>query len=99
MFIQIAAAILSSAAFLDGLSTVNFLSRGFIEQNPLFGTMPSKLRIFGEGGAIIVTEIVLATVVSHWSPIVGQSIVGSLLLAQAAFHIDRTVHNFKLKKD
>jgi hypothetical protein len=99
MFTQIVAAILSSTALLDGLSTVNFLNRGFVEQNSLFGSTPGKLRIFGEGGAIIATEIVLAAVISHWSPVVGQSIVGSLLLAQAAFHVDRTIHNFRLKKD
>jgi hypothetical protein len=56
------AALLVSAAWYDGASTVFFLSqnRYMAEQNPLFGKHPSPERIFAEGGAIVACELAFA---------------------------------------
>jgi hypothetical protein len=95
VILAIVGTILAGAAFADGLSTVHFLKKGLDEQNPLFGKYPSKLRLFGEGAAIIAAEIAAVAFLQHISLIGG--LFGLLvLLGQSALHVERAHHNFGL---
>lgn len=93
MIVQIASALLVGAALLDGISTVRMLRRGNVEQNPLFGSSPSVVRVFGEGAAIIVGEVTIALLLKS-------SLLGLLaavgLLIQSGFHVGFAVKNFRL---
>jgi hypothetical protein len=95
VILAIAGSILAGAALADGLSTVHFLKMGLGERNPLFGEHPSKLRLFGEGAAIIVAEITVVALLGRYAPRV-QVIGLALLLVQAAAHIKLAIHNFSL---
>lgn len=96
MFLQIASVVLAIAAFLDGLSTVSMLRNGSTEQNPLFGSRPSALRVFGEGAAIIGLEIFSGFILAHrFHPM--RDAVFACMMTQAMIHVDRTIHNFRLK--
>ena len=95
MILEIVSVVLVASAFVDGLSTVHFLKKGYIENNPLFGQTPSKTRIFLEGGLIIAAEIGIGigfNDISHWAGLA----VAVGLLVQSAYHIKYAVGNFKV---
>jgi hypothetical protein len=81
----LAASLLIVASFLDGLSTVYMIRRGQYEINPIMGKYPSKLRIFGLGGAIVAVEIAASAFVL-WLCIV--------LIVQSAVHFYCAVSNY-----
>lgn len=97
IFFLITAILLVTGAALDGYSTWWFEHHvpDAYEQNPLFGSRPSTLRIFGEGAAIIGAELALAYRLTVAHPVWGV-VVCALMIGQAALHVYEYRKNMKL---
>lgn len=93
----IASAVLTAASLTDGVSTVHFLkSPDYTETNPLFGERPSTARVYGEGAAIIGSEVLLAFALAHaWSPLGWIFVAG--FAVQSAIHFRNAKQNFAIK--
>ncbi len=92
----IVSVVLVGAALADGFSTVHFLKNTeYMEMNPLLGSHPSTLRVFGEGMGITAAEIAAAFLLAHLRSSLGCLImVGGLI--QSGLHIHYAVKNSKI---
>jgi hypothetical protein len=92
-FLILACLALCVCSFLDGWSTIQFLHHSYTpEANPLFGKYPSDFRVWGEGAAIIATEILLAWWTSTKRRWLGWAFV-AIFLIQAVIHLTLYFHN------